>query len=62
MPSARKPPKQVLFRWRISLIKKKVQDLGSVEAESESAAIDEAVRVYGIDEASRFRLAARRVS
>jgi hypothetical protein len=60
---ARKPtlPKKPLREWRITLIRKKGQYLGRVEAPAAKCAIKQAIEEFEIDEAHRSRLIAQPV-
>jgi hypothetical protein len=57
MPS----PKKSLREWRITLIPKKGQYLGRVEAPDAATAIKHAMAEFDIDEAHRARLIAQPV-
>jgi hypothetical protein len=57
MPSPKKP----LREWRITLIPKKGQYLGRVEAPDAATAIERAMAEFDIDEAHRSRLIAQPV-
>jgi hypothetical protein len=55
------PPKKPRREWRITLIRKKGQYLGRVEAPDAETAIERAIEEFGIDEAHRSRLIAQPV-
>jgi hypothetical protein len=55
------PPKKPLREWRITLIRKKGQYLGRVEAPDAESAIKRAIEEFGVDEAHRSRLVAQPV-
>jgi hypothetical protein len=55
------PPKEPLREWRITLIRKKGQYLGRVEASDAEAAIERAIAEFQIDAAHRPRLIAQPV-
>jgi hypothetical protein len=57
MPSPKKP----LREWRITLIPKKGQYLGRVEAPDAATAIEHSMAEFDIDEAHRLRLIAQPV-
>jgi antitoxin component HigA of HigAB toxin-antitoxin module len=57
-----KPPQRKLQRWRITYIKAKAVELGTVEAPDAESAIKRAIEQYGItDREQQKRLAAYRV-
>jgi hypothetical protein len=48
-------------RWRVELIGKKLQRVGTIEARTELEAIDEAAKLFRIDTAVRDKLIATKV-
>ena len=54
-------PADLLPRWRVSIIRKKAEDLGTVRAKDEPTAISKAMEIYGIDPYEERRLFARRI-
>jgi hypothetical protein len=57
------PPREKLFRWRISRIRATpAVEIGTVEAPDADRAIEEAIKYYGItNQVHQERLVARRV-
>ena len=49
-------------RYSVDIIGKKMQHLGSVVAENEKKAIEEAVKQFGIEPALRTKIAVTKVS
>jgi hypothetical protein len=59
MPSSKKPPKQTLRSWRVSLLRARAIPLGTVKAPDERTAEAAAVAQFGLDDEQRKRLAVR---
>jgi hypothetical protein len=59
MPSSKKPPKETLRSWRVSLLRSRAIPLGTVKAPDARAAEAAAVKQFGLDEEQRKRLAVR---
>ena len=59
VPSSKRPPKEVLRRWRVTLLRQRGQYLGTVEAPDAQAAEAAAVREYKLTDEQRRRLAVR---
>jgi hypothetical protein len=59
MPTSKKPPKQTLRTWRVSLLRSRAIPLGTVEAPDEKAAEAAAVAQFGLDDEQRRRIAVR---
>jgi hypothetical protein len=58
-----KPPQRKLQRWRVTRIKSKGVEIGTVEAPDAESAIKQAIKEYGIsDREQRKRLAAYRIA
>jgi hypothetical protein len=49
-------------RWRVDLIGKKLQHVGTIEADTEEQAIDEAAKLFGLDASRRSMLVAQKIS
>jgi hypothetical protein len=60
MSSSKKPPKQTLRSWRVSLLRARAIPLGTVKAPDERAAEAAAVGQFGLDDEQRRRLAVRK--
>jgi hypothetical protein len=50
-----------MARWRVDLIGKKLQHVGTVEARSEQEAIEEVVALFGVQPVLRDKLVATRI-
>ncbi len=50
-----------MARWRLDLIGKKLQHVGTVDANTEQEAIEAAVKFFRIEPALRFKLMATKV-
>ena len=50
-----------MARWRVDLIGKKLQHVGTIEARSEQEAIEEVVKLFGITPAVRDKLVATKI-
>jgi hypothetical protein len=50
-----------MARWRIDLVGKKLQHVGTIEARTELEAIDEAAKLFRIDPVVRDKLIATKV-
>ena len=61
MPKGSQTTGKPLREWRITLLRKKGQYLGRVEAPDADAAIKVAIEEFRVDEAHRSRLIARPV-
>ena len=59
MPSSKKPPKETLRFWRVSILRQRAQYIGTVKAPDARAAEAAAVAQFGLDEEQRKRLAVR---
>ena len=57
MPSSKKPPKETLRDWRVSILCQRAQYIGTVEAQDARAAEAAAVVQFNLDEEQRKRLA-----
>ena len=62
MPSSKKPPKETLRSWRVSILRARAIPLGVVKAPDERTAEAAAVVQFGLDEEQRERLAVREES
>jgi hypothetical protein len=49
-------------RWRIDLIRKRAEHVGTIEAETEREAIEKTITVFRIEPALRFKLVAQKIS
>ncbi len=45
-----------MLRWRVDIIGKNLQHLGTVEAADEKSAIEEAMKTFHVTPARRFKL------
>jgi hypothetical protein len=59
MPTTKKPPRETLRSWRVSLLRQRAQVLGSVTAQDKKSAQAEAVAQFNLNEEQRLRLAVR---
>ena len=59
MPSSKKPPKETLRSWRVSLLRSRAIPLGLLKAPDERAAEATAAAQFGLDDEQRKRLAVR---
>ena len=50
-----------MARWRVDLIRKRAEHLGTVEAASEKEAIEKAANEFGIPPERRNRLVAQKI-
>ena len=51
-----KPAAAKLRSWRVSILRQRAHNLGTIEAPDEKAAEAEAVKLFGLDEEQRKRL------
>jgi hypothetical protein len=51
-----------MARWRVDLIRKGAEHIGTVEADTEREAIENAITVFRIEPALRFKLVAQKIS
>jgi hypothetical protein len=49
-------------RWRIDLIGKKLQHVGTIEADNEKQAIEGAAKLFNLDAGRRSKLVATKIS
>ena len=61
MRSKSTKPTDLLPRWRVSIIRKKTEVIGTVQAKDEATAISKVMEAYDIDPAKVLRLFARRL-
>jgi hypothetical protein len=59
MPASKKPPKETLRSWRVSILRQRAQVLGSLKARDEKAAQAEAVKQFSLSAEQHQRLAVR---
>jgi hypothetical protein len=59
MPSSKKPPKEALRSWRVSILRARAHYLGTVKAPDARAAEAAAVKQFLLDDEQRRRLAVR---
>ena len=59
MPTSKKPPKETLRSWRVSILRQRAQYVGIVKAPDARAAEAAAVAQVKLDEEQRKRLAVR---
>jgi hypothetical protein len=57
MPTSKKPPKETLRRWRVTILRSRAHNLGTIEAPDAKTAEAEAVKLFGLTEEQRKRLA-----
>src|SRR5262249_37571199 len=50
MPTSKKPPKETLRRWRVTILRSRAHNLGTIEAPDAKTAEAEAVKLFGLDE------------
>jgi hypothetical protein len=56
-PPKKKPTATKLRRWRVSILRSRVHNLGTIDAPDAKAAEAEAVKLFGLTEEQRKRLA-----
>jgi hypothetical protein len=59
MPTTKKPPKETLRSWRVSLLRQRAHYLGDVQTSDESAAEAAAVTEFTLSDEQRKRLLVR---
>jgi hypothetical protein len=59
MASSKRPPKQTLRSWRVSILRQRAQFIGTVKAPDARAAEAAAVKQFLLDDEQRKRLAVR---
>ena len=59
MPTSKKPPKETLRTWHVSLLRARAIYLGTVEAPDEKAAEATAVERFGLNDEQSRRLVVR---
>ena len=57
MPTSKKPPKDTLRRWRVTLLKQRAYHIGTVEAPDAKSAEAAAIEKFALDDEQRKRLA-----
>ena len=55
----KRPTAAKLRRWRVSILRQRAHNLGTIEAPDREAAETEAVKLFGLTEEQRKRLAVR---
>jgi hypothetical protein len=59
MPSSKKPAKETLRSWRVSILRQRAQYIGTIRAPDARAAEAAAVKQFLLDDEERKRLAVR---
>lgn len=60
MPSSKRKPKEVLRKsWRVSILRQRARQIGTVEAPNEKAALAAAISQFHLSEDQRRRLVVR---
>jgi hypothetical protein len=59
MPTSKKPPKETLRSWRVSILRSRAQYIGTVKAMNERSAVAAAIAQFKLDDEQRKRLAVR---
>ena len=49
-------------RWRIDLMGQRLQHVGTIEADAEKQAIEEAAKLFNLDASRRSKLVAQKIS
>ena len=49
-------------RWRVDIIRKRAEHVGTIEADTEREAIEKAIQVFRIEQAVRFKLVVQKIS
>jgi hypothetical protein len=59
MPTSKKSPKETLRRWRVTILRSRAHNLGTIEAPDAKAAEAAAIEKFALDDEQRKRLAVR---
>jgi hypothetical protein len=51
-----------MARWRVDILRKHAEHVGTIEADTEREAIEKAIMVFRIEPALRFKLVAQKIS